>query len=219
MLLKLRKLALAILIISSCLLHGKEFRLISLDDFQDIEGFKFANNDGFKRITLKKYCLNPSYSVPKINKAYFFAIDALTKEVSKKPSLIIPFTDINKDSIVLLEKDDSTAEGMKFSIIQNDEKEFPYHSANVFNNSEKLIIIRVGKEIFKIPPKSSRNLQLILKDEGFSYDKVVFAGQRTDKSIDYFYSSYWRLNQYQKKICFIDFDQKKNRLKLIDLVF
>ena len=49
MLLKLRKLALAILIISSCLLHGKEFRLISLDDFQDIEGFKFANNDGLRR--------------------------------------------------------------------------------------------------------------------------------------------------------------------------
>ena len=47
----------------------------------------------------------------------------------------------------------------------------------------------------------------------------LFATQRNDKSIDYFYSAFWRVYEDEKKLCFIDTDKLNETLKLSEITF
>ena len=210
----LNRLALIILCLFSSSLLGKEFRLISLDHFEQFDEMLFFNEKGPQHINLRKYYLNTSKPIPKSNILYLFSIDSETKEASKTPVLSIPFKNKDSDFIILLKKGTSVDE-FTYRFIPNDADSLPDLSASVFNTTEKPVLIKMGETIIKIAPLSQKIIPLPANKEGFFDEKVVFAAQKQDKSIDYFHSSFWRVYSGNKKLCFIELDEEKEKYKLI----
>ena len=63
--------------------YGKEFRLLSIDNFEQHEGLKFTNSNGIHKLNLKKYYLNSSKSVPPTNVVHFFSTNPDTSKAYK----------------------------------------------------------------------------------------------------------------------------------------
>lgn len=217
--LKKRILFLLCLCFSTLYGYGKEFRLISLDNFEQHEGLKFVNKKGAHNLNLRKYYLNSSKSVPKSNFVHFFSTKADTSKAYKKSILTISFLEQETDTLVFIEKDDSSTNGFKYSFIPNDPQSFPGLTAAIFNNMKKTVLIKMGDAIIKIAPQSQKFIPLPKNKKGYFDEKVVFATQKLDKSIDYFYSSFWRVYNSEKKLCFIDMNEATDEHKLTEITF
>lgn len=205
------------IIISCIYLHGKEFTMITFDEFDNIDELKFVNDTGLKKVVLEKYFVNNSYSIPKHNFLSFFAYDETSKETSTRPILEIEFKDQVNNYLILLEKNRNNRSGIKYTFLNND-SEFPKLSTLIFNRSDIPVIAKVGSKFFKISPQSKRNLKFELGNKGSFKEDVSFAFRRSDKSIEYIYSSFWKLYEHQKKICFIDYNEKNNNLEFRDFL-
>lgn len=211
---KLKIFIFAVGLMANSFLSGKEFRIISIDDFQHLEALRFKSNNSLQKAYLKKYYPNTNYTVPKSNIVHFFDVYSDTKKTSRNPTLTIPFNNQNDNTIVLLERKKSSTEEIQYSLISNDSKSFPEHTAAIFNKSHKPVILKLENDIIKILPNSIKYVLLPLNKGDFFDGKVVFANQRANKSIDYFYSAFWRVNNGSKKLCFIDMDESQDKLKL-----
>lgn len=216
---KLKIFIFAVLLVANSSLSGKEFRIISIDDFQHLEALRFKSNNSLQKAYLQKYYPNTTYTVPKSNIVHFFGVYSDTKKTSRSPILTIPFNNQNENTIVLLERNKSSTEEIQYSLISNDSKSFPELTAAIFNKSHKPVILKLGNDIFKISPNSIKYVPLPVNKNDFFDGKVVFAAQRANKSIDYFYSAFWRVTSGSKKLCFIDMDKSedKHKLKVIPL--
>jgi hypothetical protein len=195
-------------------LSGKEFRIISIDDFQHLEALRFKGNNSLQKAYLQKYYPNTTYTVPKSNIVHFFGVYSDTKKTSRNPILTIPFNNQNENTIVLLERNKSSTEQIQYSLISNDSKSFPELTAAIFNKSNKPVILKLENDIIKISPNSIKYVPLPVNKGDFFDGKVVFATQRANKSIDYFYSAFWRVYKGSKKLCFINMDESQDKLKL-----
>lgn len=193
-------------------LSGQEFRLISTDNFEQIEALKFFNENGPHKLSLRRYYLNSSKPIPRGNILHLFSVDSETQETSKNPTLSISFKEQKTDSIIFIEKGTSVDQ-FNYRFIQNDATSFPTLTAAIFNNMEKPVLLKIADTIIKIPPKSQKFIPLPKNKKGYFDEKVVFAAQKKDKSIDYFYSTFWRVYSDSKKLCFVDINEE-NRHKL-----
>lgn len=198
-------------------IHGKEFRLLSIDDFDQHDALKFTNSNGIHKLFLKKYYLNSSRSVPKNNIIHFFPTKTDTSIPYNKSIYSISFLEQNSDSIILIEKDEDPAKAFKHTFFPNDKESFPELTLAVFNNTEKAVVTKIADQIIKIDPKMREFIPLPENNDGYFDAKVVFAAQRNDKSIDYFYSAFWRIYEDERKICFIDMDKLTETLKLVEI--
>lgn len=205
------------ILVSSTYLDGKVFTMITLDEFDNIDELKFVNDSGIKKLVLEKYFVNNSYSIPKHNFLSFFAYNETTMETSTRPILEIEFKDQINNYLILLEKDTNSSYGMKYTFLNND-LQFPELSTLIFNRSNMPVIAKIGDDFFKIAPRSKRNLKFELGNKRFFKENVSFAFQRSDKSIENIYSSFWKLYEHQKKICFIDYNKNKSQLEFRDFL-
>lgn len=213
---KLNRLLLVLLSFFASALSAKDFQIISVDDFELYESLLFFNEKGPHKFNLRKYYANVKKPIPRNNRLYLFSVNKDSKEVSKTPTLSIQLNKQKADTIILLKKGISVDE-FDYQIIQNDAQSFPPLTAYIFNNMDKTVLLKMGETIFKIDPKSQKFIPLPENNKGYFDEKMVFATQKVDKSIDYFYSSYWRVYSESKKLCFIDFDEATEEHTLTEI--
>ena len=198
-----------IIIFFSCSgLIAKEFKIISLDDFGEIDQLKFQDQSATQRITLRKYCPNRSFPVLKNDVIHFYGINNETGAFSKRPLLRISFENQDVDSIVFLKLDNLDTNKINYEFLDNDHVSFPLLSTLIINFSNKQVIAKIGGEIMNLPPNSRKLIPLPKNERGSFSEKVVFAALKKDLSIDYFYSSFWRVPFGHKTLCFIDYDEE-----------
>ena len=197
---------------------AKEFKIISLDNFGGINQIKFQDESATQRVTIKKYYPNRSFPVPKDNLIHFYGIDSDTGASSRKPLLRISFENQEVDSIVFLEIDKNNPSIINYEFLDNDPVSFPLLSTLIINFSEKQIIAKIGEEIISLPPNSRKLIPLPKNERGSFSEKVTFASQKTDRSIDYFYSSFWRVPIGHKTLCIIDFIPKSDTHELTKIL-
>lgn len=200
-------------------LFAKEFKLISLDNFGKIQQLQFQSDSGEQTLNIRKYYPNRSFTVPKNNLIHFYGINSATGDSSKKPLLRISFANQKGDSIVLLELDKNNPGKINYKFLKNDPNSFPPLSAAILNLSDKPIMSKFGNKVIKISPKSQKFVPLSKNEKGTFNEKVVFAAQKKDKSIDYFYSSVWRVPAGRKTFCIIDADNEGDTHNLVQLLF
>ena len=102
--------------------------------------------------------------------------------------------------------------------MKNDPDSFPEVSTFIINRSNRLVIAKIGTEIIKIQPESQKLFNLPKNERNSFSEKVVFAGRKNDSSIDYFYSSYWRIPSGKKTLCIIDYDSQYELYKLTEIL-
>lgn len=193
---------------------AKKFKVISLDDFEKIEKIKFQDRSTSRNIILKKYYPNLDLNVPANDIIHFYGIDPETGISSRKPLLRVSFENQKEDSIVFLKSDKSNPYNINYNFLANGPITFPVLSTMFLNRSDRQVIAKLGNEIIKIQPKSQKLITLPKGDDGSFTDKIVFAARRKDQSIDYFYSSYWRVRSGKKILCVIDFNQEYETHKI-----
>lgn len=206
----------SIVLVSSANLQGKVFTIVTFDEFENIDELKFVNDYGMNRIVLEKYFVNNSYSIPKHNSLSFFAYNSSTKETSIRPVLEIDFSNGIKNNLVLLEKAKDNNE-IKYTFLDTD-LHFPTLSTLIFNRTKIPAVAKIGNEFFKIAPFSMRNIRFKLSNKRFFKENISFAVQHPDKSIEYIYSSFWKLYKHQKKVCFISYNEGDNKLEFRDFI-
>ena len=199
-------------------LLAKEFKIISLDDFGKIQQIKFQDESATQKINVKKYTPNRSFPVPKQNLIHFYGIDSDTGAYSKKPLLRISFENQKTDSIIFLQSDEEDLKKINYEFFDNDDASFPELSTLIINNSDKRVIANIGGEIIKLTPNTKKLVNLTKNERGSFSDKVIFAARTKDQSINYFYSSFWRVPSGRKTICIIDFDEKLSAHKLSEIL-
>ena len=210
--------AFSLIHISCPILSAKEFKVISLSNFGKIEQIKFQDESATQKITIKKYYPNRSFRVPENNLIHFYGINPDTGASSRKPLLRISFADQKEDSLVLLYSDKNDLENIKYKFLKNNSASFPVLSTIFINFSDKLVIAKIGGEIIKIQPNSQKLFPLQKNERGSFSEKVIFAARKKDKSIDYFYASYWRVPSGRKTLCFIDYDSESDSHKLTEIL-
>ena len=199
-------------------LSAKEFKIISLDNFGEIEQIKFQDESATQKITIKKFYQNRSFPVPVDNLIHFYGINSETGAYSKKPLLRISFADQEGDSIILLRSDKDDPENIKYEFLKNDTDSFPILSTMILNLSDKQVIAKIGGEIIKLLPNSQKLFPLPENERGSFSDKVFFAARKKNNSIDYFYGSYWRVPSGRKTLCIIDYDKESDSHKLREIL-
>lgn len=199
-------------------LLAKEFKLISLDNFGKIEEIKFQDESAAQSLTIRKFSSNRSFPVPKHELIHFYGVDPETGASSKKPLFRISFADQDSDCIVFLKLDDNDLEKINYEFLKNDPVSFPTLSTLILNLSDKKVVARVGDEIIKVLPNSQKLIALPENERGSFSEKVVFASQKKDKSIDYFYSSFWRVPYGRKTLCIIDFNAESDSHQLTEIL-
>ncbi|MFL2847465.1 MAG: hypothetical protein ACJZ9B_00635 [Coraliomargaritaceae bacterium] len=209
----------------SCLVYflswdisAKEFRLISLDDFGEIEQLKFQNQRGPQTLSIVKYFPNKSFAVPKGDVIHFYGVDPATGVSAKIPLLRISFEKQEGDTIVLLQKDENSPEQINYKFLKNDPDAFPLLSTNILNLSNKAVIAKLGDQLVKILPKDRKLVPLPKNKNGTFNEKVIFAAQKENASIDYFYSSFWRIIAGHKTLCIIEPDKEADTHRLVELL-
>lgn len=198
-------------------LSAKEFKVISLDNFEKIEKIKFQDISTSQHIILKKYYPNRSFMVPANDLIYFYGINPDTGASSNKPLLRVSFVNQKSDSILLLRSDKDSSNNISYEFLENDPTLFPELSAMILNLSDKKVIANIGGEIMKIDSESQKLIHLPKNERGTYSEKVVFAAQKNTKDIDYFYSSFWRVQSAQKILCIVDYDAKSDSHKLVEI--
>jgi hypothetical protein len=202
----------------SCHLSAKEFKLISLDDFGEIEQLKFQNQKGPQTLSIQKHFPNKSFTVPKGDVIHFYGVDPVTGISAKIPILRISFDKQEGDTIVLLQKDKNNSAQLNYEFLKNNPEAFPLLSTNILNLSNKPVIAKLGDQLVKILPKNKKLVPLPQNKNGTFNEKVVFAAQKENQSIDYFYSSFWRVIAGHKTLCIIEPDEAADTHKLVELL-
>ena len=193
-----------IIVFLSTNLSAKEFKVISLSNFEKLEGIKFQDESASQTIGLKQYAASRSFPVPSNNLIHFYGIDSETGVSSKKPVLRLPFDDQNDDVLILLRNDENNSDKINFEFLKNDSASFPNLSALILNFSNNEVVAKLGDGIVKILPNSRKLVQLSKDDKSLFSDKVLFAKQENDQSINYFFISYWRILPESKILCIIE---------------
>ena len=204
--------------LSPHILSSKEFKIISLDDFGPIKQIKFQDESATQKITIKKYYPNRSFPVPSDNLIHFYGINSDTGRFSRKPLLRISFEGNNEDTIIFLRRDEDNPEKIHHEFLKNDTSSFPLLSTILMNRSDKGVIAKLGNEIVKISPKSQKLYILPKNERGSFSEKVVFAALKKDNSIEYFYSSFWRVPAGHKTLSIIDYNFESDSYKLTEIL-
>ena len=202
----------------STTLAAKNFTIISLDSFGKIEAIKFQDESASQTLSLKKFHSNRSFPVPKNNLIHFYGINPDTGVSSKRPLFRIHFDIQEKDSIVFLKQDKDDPEKINYEFMNNDSESFPPVSTMILNLSNKQVVAKFGSDIIKIQPNSQKLVSLSKNEAGSFRDYVLFATQNKDKSINYFFSSYWRIAAGRKILCIIDSNEELNSNNLREIL-
>ena len=208
----------SLIFFSASVASAKKFKIISLDNFETIERIKFQDGSTSRHIILKKYYPNLEYKVPGHDIIHFYGINPETGVSSRKPILRISFENQKEDSIVFLKKDKTNPKNINYNFLENGPITFPMLSTMILNHSDKQVIAKIGSEIIKIEPNSQKLVILPKNHEGSFTKKVVFATRKKDQSIDYFYSSYWRVRSGHKTLCIIDYKEESETHKLTQIL-
>ena len=74
----------------------------------------------------------------------------------------------------------------------------------ILNFSNNEVVAKLGDGIVKILPNSRKLVQLSKDDKSLFSDRVLFAKQENDQSINYFFISHWRILPESKILCIIE---------------
>ena len=192
----------------STTLAAKNFTIISLDSFGKIEAIKFQDESTSQTLSLKKFHSNRSFPVPKNNLLHFYGINTDTGTSSKRPLFRISFNNQERDSIIFITRDKNDPEKINHEFMNNDSVSFPAVSCMILNLSNKQVVAKLGNDIIEIQPNSRKLIPLSKNKRGSFTEKVIFAAQNKDKSINYFFSSYWRITAGRKILCIIDANEE-----------
>tara|TARA_B100001093_G_C26850967_1_gene1025115 strand:+ start:670 stop:1359 length:690 start_codon:yes stop_codon:yes gene_type:complete len=201
----------------STTLTAREFTIISLDNFGKIEAIKFQDESASQTLSVKQFYPNRSFPVPKNNLLHFYGINTDTGTSSKRPLFRISFNNQERDSIIFITRDEDDPEKINHEFMNNDSVSFPAVSCMILNLSNKKVVAKLGNDIIELQPNSRKLIPLSKNKRGSFTDEVVFAAQNKNKSINYFFSSYWRITAGRKILCIIDANEKldSNSLKEI----
>jgi len=199
-------------------ISAKEFKLISLDNFGKIDTITFRDESATQKLTIRKFYPNRSFPIPKNKLIHFYGLNPDNGLSSKKPLFKISFHGIDKDIIIFLKRDKINPEKIIYEFVDNDFTSFPLISTLLFNLSENKIIAKIDGNIIKILPHSKKLIQLSKNANGSFSGKAVFANQREDKSINYFYSSHWRIPSGHKTISLIHKNEESGRIELTEIL-
>lgn len=197
---------------------AKEFKLISLSDFGNIQEIKFQDESAPQILYIKKFHPNTSYPIPESKLIHFYALHPDSKASSRKPILRVSFKDIESDTILFLKKDKNSPNLINYELLNNDKDSFPILSTLIINLSEKPVVGKIGERIVPLLPKEQKIVSLPNDKWGAFNQKVFFAEQKSDRSISYFYASDWLIKEGEKSLCIIDFDEKSETHRLVDMI-
>ena len=203
---------------SGIILSAREFKIISLDNFGQIEQLQFRDTSDNQRIIIRKYTPNRSFPVPDNNVIHFYGINPDTGACSRRALLRISFENQKGDSIVVLQSDNDEPETINYQILEDNPDSFPILSTLILNLSDKRIISKIGSEMINLSPNSRKLVTLPKNERGSFSEKVIFAALKENQSINYFYSSFWRVPFGRKTICIIDYIEDSDSHKLTEIL-
>ena len=192
-----------ILLLKFNVLYARNFSLISLDDFGEIDQIRFQDESATQVLSIMKFAPNRNYPIPKNEVIHFYGINSETRKSTRKPLFRISFTDQDTDTIVLLKRGDNS-EKITYEFLSNDPITFPKMSTLVMNLLNENIVLKIGSRVIKIRAKERKLILLKNDDNGSFSERVTFANRKGDKTINYFYTSQWRIRSGHKTICVIE---------------
>lgn len=196
---------------------AKNFSILSVSDFGDLDKIRFQDGRTSRVINLERYKSNISYPVPDHDLIHFYELSSETNAKAKKPLFYISFNNQETDSIILLKNDPNKGK-ISYKFINNNIASFPPSSALILNFSKNNIVSEIGGTLYKILPNSKNLIRLSKNEKGTFLGYAKFANKLLDNKINYFYHDYWRVIEGRKYLCIIE-EKADGELSLNRILF